>query len=120
MEISVEFDGRRWRYSPDPAIVDRGTLISWKFQNTTLTTPAIRWTAYFVHGSPFRAQGIRFFTTTLPTLRQQAGRIVAVHAGITVAVTAYDPGDYKYGVRAEDTMNRVGLGDDDPRLIVRA
>jgi hypothetical protein len=111
MEIWAEFDGKSWRFHPDPAIVDQGTPITWRFQNTTLLIPRIRWTAYFDHGAPFRTQGDRFSTITSLFFGQ--------HAGSTGTVTADDPGDYKYGVRAEDALSQAVLGDDDPRLIVR-
>jgi hypothetical protein len=44
--------------------------------------------------------------------------IFGQHAGSTGTVTADDPGNYKYGVRAEDALNQVVLGDGAPRLIV--
>jgi len=110
MEICVEFDGTKWAFSPDPAVVDIGTSVTWKLQANALSPPQIRWTVYFDHGSPFRTQGTQFITTTLLTSNQ--------HIGTTAAMSADDPGDYKYGVRAEDLSNQIILGDDDPRLVV--
>jgi hypothetical protein len=54
-----------------------------------------RWTIYFHHGSPFAKEAghpDRFEAT-------QIGRTTALGPFI-----AYDPGDYKYGVRADDPV----------------
>jgi hypothetical protein len=111
MEIWVEFDGNQFRISPDPAVVNSGTPVIWKFQSNTLSNQRIRWEVYFSRGSPFHDQGDRFTTTTTRTFGQ--------HAGATGAMSADDPGDYKYGVRAIDLPSRMLLGDDDPYLEVR-
>ena len=63
MEICVEFDGTKWAFSPDPAVVDIGTSVTWKLQANALSPPQIRWTVYFDHGSPFRTQGTQFTLT---------------------------------------------------------
>lgn len=113
MEIWVEFDGAKWSFSPDPAVVSRGTLITWRFRSVALAVPQIPqilWTVYFAHGSPFGTQGTQFFTTTANFPGQQTGT--------TGSVVAIDPGDYKYGVRAQNLSNKNMLGDDDPRLVV--
>lgn len=110
MEIWVEFNGGRWHFSPDPATVARGTPVIWKFQTNTLPVQKILWTAYFDHGSPFGDQGNRFITNTVISAGQ--------HVGTTGAMSADEPGDYKYGVRADDVLGGTTLGDDDPRLIV--
>jgi hypothetical protein len=110
MEIWVAFDGKTFRLSPDPAVVQSGTLVTWRFQTNKLSSERIRWTVYFQHGSPFRLQASQFTTTTSSTAGQ--------HTGTTGATSADDPGDYKYGVRAEDPLIKHILGDDDPRLIV--
>jgi hypothetical protein len=110
MEIWVEFDGAKWSFSPDPAVVSRGTPIMWRFRSIALSIPQVLWTVYFTHGSPFRSQGTQFTTTT--------ANFVGQHTGTTGSVTADDPGEYKYGVRAQDVSNQSTLGDDDPRLVV--
>jgi hypothetical protein len=110
VEIWVEFDGAKWRISPDPAAVPRGTLVTWRFQASKVTAQQVRWEVYFSHGSPFKGQSIAFTTTT--------GLSAGQHAGTTGAMSADTPGDYKYGVRAQDPVTQNALGDDDPRLVV--
>jgi len=110
MEIWVEFNGKDWRTTPDPAVVKRGELVSWRFQANGVHNRPIRWLIYFDKRSPFGRQGNRLSTTTVPRSDQ--------HVGMTEAKAADEPGEYKYGVRAEDLQEEVTLGDDDPRLIV--
>ena len=109
MEIKVRFDHGQLIFSPDPAIVQRKTLVSWKFQSNALPSRQLQWIAYFDKGSPFRGQGTQFITDT------PAGQQI----GTSPAMSADDPGDYKYGVRVVDPVNHQVLGDDDPWLIVR-
>jgi hypothetical protein len=111
MEIRVTFVGGKLIFSPDPARVQRGEPVSWSFEALDhLTIPQLRWTVYFSKGSPFREQGSEFITDT-PTI--EGGQV-----GTSAAMSAYDPGNYKYGVRVVDPLNRDTLGDDDPVLIV--
>jgi hypothetical protein len=109
MEIKVTFDRGKFVFSPDPAVVKRGSLVNWNFQAIGIAYPKLEWTVYFSKGTPFR-QGIRFVAGTSEVRGQ--------HAGASPPMTAEDPGDYKYGVRLVDTANQKTLGDDDPRLIV--
>jgi hypothetical protein len=110
MEIKVTFDHGRLTFSPDPAIVRRGTLVSWRFQTNELPFPQLQWVVYFNKGSPFRDQGDQFITDT-PVF---GGK----HIVTSPEMSADDPGDYKYGVRVVNSANQHELGDDDPRLIV--
>ena len=111
MEIWVEFDGEKWVVSPDPAIVSRGAPIRWRFRSVSLSVPQVLWTIYFAHGSsPFTSRATQLATTTL--------NIAGQHTGATGTMTAAEPGDYKYGVRAQDLSNQNTLGDDDPHLVV--
>lgn len=112
MDIKVTFDHGKLVFDPDPAYVYRGELVSWIFHANavgTLGTP-LRWSVYLQHGSPFRRQVTDFIADTLPS----QGR----HSGTAGGMPADDPGDYKYGVRLDDLINKVTLADDDPRLIV--
>lgn len=114
MEIWVEFDSGKFRTSPDPAIVPRGAPIMWRFRADNLTeTARIRWIVYFEHGNPFGDKSPRF----IGTLSGQAAR---QHSAATGIAFADNPGDYKYGVRAEDALNGQRLGDDDPMIVVLA
>ena len=108
MEIWVEFDGTKWNVWPYTAVVAVGTPITWRFR-TNLSTPQIRFSANFLRNSPFRNQGTHFTTTTTP--------VAGHHAGATGTVTADDPGEYKYEVRAEDVAGQT-LGFEDPFLNV--
>jgi len=116
MVILVEFDGHKWSVSPDPAIVQIGTPIQWRFRTQGAPVSAIDWTVYFDQGSPFGKQS-RVIVTSV-------GQIVSGvhfnHTDTTSAVVANQAGDFKYGVRAEDARTGQQLGDDDPRLIVLA
>jgi hypothetical protein len=111
MEIWVEFDSsiRKFRVSPNPAIVKRGTSITWRFRADNFSGPGILWTVYFDQGTPF-AQSM--FTTGSAISNGQ-------HTGATTAKSADKPGDYKYGVRAQDSSTKNKLGDEDPILRVQ-
>lgn len=112
MEIKVTFDHGKLVFDPDPAYVYQGELVSWVFRSTVvgpLGRP-LRWTVYLQHGSPFHSQVTDFIADTLPSQ--------GTHSGTAGGMPADDPGDYKYGVRLEDLINKATLADDDPRLIV--
>src|SRR5262245_36587599 len=110
MEIWVLFDGQKFTVTPERARVTVGTPVTWRFQANLPQIPRIRWAAFFNHGSPFRFEANEFRTTT----QADAGQ----HTGATGAMPPESPGDYKYGVRAEDTATQNKLGEDDPHLIV--
>ena len=110
MEIWVSFDFGKFTVTPDPATVKAGTPLIWRFRSNLAVQDRVRWTVYFYHGSPFRFEPKEISTTT----QSAAGQ----HAGATGTMVPDDPGDYKYGVRAEDAFKQNILGDDDPRLIV--
>lgn len=122
MKISVRFDGQNWSTDPYVASVRRGTPIEWAFESPGLPSQNVQWTAYFDHGSPFRLPLPEFSisTTASPPLVHSgtSARPLLQHSGVTSAVYADDPGDYKYGVRATDLERHSLLGDDDPYLRV--
>lgn len=109
MEINVKFDHGKLTFSPDPAVVQRGTPVNWRFQAYGLSFPQLRWVVYFDKGSPFR--GDHFIVDT-PAVGGQ-------HIGASSKMSADDPGEYKYGVRVVETTNQKTLGNDDPELIVK-
>jgi hypothetical protein len=114
IEITVTFDHGGLVFSPDPAIVRRGEAVSWRFQASTLPASPLQWTVYFNKGSPFHAQDhshIHQFTARTPSVGRQ-------QIATSQAMSADDPGEYKYGVRVVDAINQTTLGDDDPWLIV--
>jgi hypothetical protein len=113
MEIWVEFDSstKKFRTMPDPAIVSKGTPVNWRFRTDNTEGPArIRWSVYFHNGSPFGT-----YTIDIPTF---SGRITGQHIALTATMFADDPGDYKYGVKAENASTGALLGEDDPKLEV--
>jgi hypothetical protein len=110
MEIWVLFDKGKVTFMPDPAIVERGTPVVWRFQASGINPSRLRWEVYFDNKSPFRGLGKLLITDTASSSGQ--------HAGASGGRTADVPGDFKYGVRVVDTVARKTLSDDDPRLIV--
>jgi hypothetical protein len=112
MEIWVTFAHGKLICSPDPAGVQQGTPVTWRFRADELSVPLLRWTVYFNHSSPFSGQVNQLTADTIPVSGQ--------HTRTTGAMSADKPGDYKYGVRVVDSSNQQTLGDDDPRLIVTA
>ena len=110
MEIWVSYDGQQFKFTPDRARVKVGTPVIWRFQADQLRIASTRWTVFFQKGSPFLVKSNEFSTTTSNDLGQQTGA--------TEPLIADTPGDYKYGVRAEDAATQVLLGEDDPYLIV--
>ena len=112
MEIWVSFDDGKLSSSPDPARVQQGTPVTWRFLAGELGISQLRWVVYFTYKHPFGDQGSQFVTNTDLVGRQ--------HTGSTGAMSADDPGDYKYGVRLVDSRDQKTLADDDPRLVVLA
>src|SRR5262249_37300509 len=111
MEIKVTLDRGRLTFSPDPAVVQRGSLVSWSFRAIAEGQGSLRWIVYFGKGSPFRGQDDHFVTDTPPV----EGR----HVGASREMSADEPGEYKYGVRVVDPASPAPLADDDPWLIVK-
>jgi hypothetical protein len=116
MEIWVEFDRltAKFRTSPEPATVKRGTPVKWRFRtDNSQETARIRWSVYFKpESNPFGYQRPIFSTLS--------GEADGQHSATTGIVFADTPGDYKYGVRAEDMSTEKELGNDDPWLKVSA
>jgi hypothetical protein len=85
--------------------------VSWRFRtDNTEGKSLIRWSAFFDRGSPFGASIIDISTLS--------SRIVGQHIAVTANMLADTPGDYKYGVKAEDPITGKELGEDDPKLKV--
>lgn len=118
MEIWVEFDGGKWRISPDPAKVTRGRRVWWRFRSNYLGVRRVRWTVYFWLRNPFSVPD----QFDMPPERFEISTDTALqdgqHIGLSEVLTADTPGDYKYGVRAQNLDEGKDLGDDDPHLIV--
>lgn len=92
---------------PETTTVKVGDKLSWKLQSDSRNRT--RWTLYFHHGSPFsKEEGYphRF------EVSEVAGTL------LLGPFSADAPGDYKYGLRAEDPRTDARLADDDPHLIV--
>lgn len=112
MEVWVSFNSQKFTFAPDPARVKVGTPVTWRVQANGSQSTLIRWTVFFNHGSPLRSKLDELTITT--TTQSHAGQ----HTGVTGAIAPNKPGDYKYGVRAEDAQTDEPLGEDDPYLIV--
>lgn len=97
------------KVSPDPAVVDEGTLVEWHI-STDPNLPALDFELYFSAASPFIWNKQR---SSLKPSDPAAGSTV-------ISASAAEPGDYKYGVRATETKSGNILADDDPRLTVRS
>lgn len=107
MDISVIFDDGLWRTFPDPAIVRRGSSVTWRFLSMR-SEDALAWEVYFGRAPFLKEQSL-----IVTSFRNQNGQ----HAA-DVTADAEKPGDYKYGVRVADAKSGEPIGDDDPRLIV--
>lgn len=120
MEIWIEFEQGKWRVSPDPARIPRGSHLLWRFRGDSLTARRVRWTIYFAQGNPFvfgggdAALSAERLAIPTETFRLPEGQ----HVGVSPIITADAPGDYKYGVRLEDLDEGKELGNEDPLLIV--
>jgi hypothetical protein len=119
MEIWIEFNKGKWRVSPDPARIPRGTPLQWRFRGDGLNASHVLWTIYFAQGHPFTGverRGISDgpFAFAAETFRLPDQR----HVGTSPVITADVPGQYKYGVRLENLDEDRELGDEDPLLIV--
>jgi hypothetical protein len=119
MRIHVVFSGKRWKIQPDPAVVRVGESVVWEFETSDSAAASIVWVIYFDNGTPFGKLGSRFSLLTQGAAIQTPVRQVYKHFAIFPGARAGEPGDYKYGIKAEDPLNKLVLGDDDPRLIVR-
>lgn len=121
MRVRAVLRGHLVLVEPDPVEVLVGEPLYWEFVSTG-PQPRIRWEVYFQRGSPFSA-GIKSLTAQTVFSYVPPGPLVPnlgiMHYGLSPSVVATTPGDYKYGVRAEDADTGVPIADDDPRLIVR-
>lgn len=120
MEIWIEFNDGKMRFSPDPAVVQLGTSVKWRFRGENLMSRSIRWTIYFPDGNPLISTGIHrglslsgrdIVTNTRLTRNGQ-------HVGNSLRFKANQPGVFKYGVHVFDLNEEEALGDEDPVLIV--
>ncbi len=133
MNITVTFQDGKWLVQPDPAIVTVGEKVAWLVRWPRSTTNVVRWAIYF---TPFRYRHALVATTRnshLGTilarnhsleqgLKKEGANLddMTDHYGIIGPVTPTDPGEYKYGINAADAETEKEIGDDDPKLIVRA
>jgi hypothetical protein len=119
MEIWVEFANGKLSVSPETVRIPRGTSVTWRFRAEDPNYRGLRWTIYFRESHPFARPfdpgicgpfALNISVDTLPRDGQ--------HAGASPAVSADEPGHYKYGVRLDDPAEGQELGDEDPYLIV--
>jgi hypothetical protein len=104
-KISVSIEAGKVIVSPDPAVVDAGTSVEWRFEvNPDL--PSLTLEIYFSGASP------------TGWLSEQAIYSESRSSPIIGAVVQ-QPGDYKYGVKASNHETNEVIADDDPYLVVR-
>ena len=121
MDVQIIFDGRYWKTSPDPVEVKVGEPLRWMISGVNCPFPHLRWTIYFYKGAPFAPWQTAFATLTHAVdkegkLTEQGGD----HKGEIKSPESQNPGEFKYGVKVENADDGVTLGDDDPKLIVKA
>lgn len=110
MRIWVTFDDGNFAFSPEPARVREGSLVSWRFRALGVPFKVLRWIVYFRNGSPFASPINAFITDT--------SGVDGQHMGATSAMATNRQGDYKYGVSVVSAEEEKVLGDEYSRLIV--
>jgi hypothetical protein len=118
VNISVHRDrGKPLQIHPDPATVSVGENVTWELYydyydgRGELSMDPLLWTVYFSDGSPFPGWKNRAVETK-PEGNPE-------HKGTLDGGATSSEGDYKYGVRVQNSRTKEILCDDDPRLIVR-
>lgn len=105
-KISVRIRKGEIQVSPDPAIVDQGKPIEWRFSvERSVASGSIE--LYFSGATPtgWNVETVRYSESTSSQPR--------------IGAIAEDPGEYKYGIRATAEQTNEVVADDDPWLIVR-
>lgn len=121
-EISIALSERGLTY-PEKTVVRMGDEIVWRCRAET--QDKAQWTIYFHHKSPFTKE-IGYpdrFEASEVARTKEIDRFEAPELARTVELgpfVANEPGDYKYGVRADNLDTGSQLADDDPYLIVRS
>lgn len=120
VEVWIEFEHGKWRISPDPARIKRGSQLLWRFRGDGIDARRVRWTIYFTQVHPLTLGGVGSAISggrlSIPTETFQLPE--GQHVGVSPIVTVDMAGDYKYGIRLEDLDEGKDLGDEDPHLIV--
>jgi hypothetical protein len=106
-KISVSIETGKVIVSPDPAVVDAGTSVEWRFEVDPGLPPSLTLEVYFSAASPTGWSSERAIYSKS---RSPSPIIGAV---------AQQPGDYKYGVKASNHETNEVIADDDPYLVVR-
>jgi hypothetical protein len=106
-KVSVSIEHGKVMVSPDPAEVDEGTSVEWRFEvNPGL--PSLTIEIYFSGASPTGWMSERAIYSESHSPNPIIGAV------------AQQPGDYKYGVKASNHETNEVIADDDPYLIVRS
>ena len=107
--------GEQTIINPDPAIVSVHEHVAWQLLlRPGSNVDAIEWTVYFQGPDPFRGE------PRGPLRVRTRATSAGTHLGVLNAGPVQDPGDYKYGVRADIAGTNQALSDDDPYLLVRS
>lgn len=96
------------RVDPDPAEVEQGTTVEWKFNFKGNSSGQLIFLVYFSEESPFNWNKN---STVISTDSPYKEAIVSGDAEKT--------GRFKYGIRVVDRENSKTLAEDDPWLIVK-
>lgn len=132
MDINVTFENGRWVTDPNPAIVAVGTPVRWILRTPDLTNQSLTWKVSFQYQIPFgqdrsilrvitravdRRGGADFNPDVMGMLNLSEEAAVR-HRGLTEALPANLPGEFKYDLVVEDSSTGEQIGEDDPWLIV--
>jgi hypothetical protein len=114
MRVRAILEGNKILVRPDPVFVLAGEPVHWELVSRSRNA-RINWEIYFEHDTPFGRNLKSLIAATAFDSRRFSD---AMHYGLSPSVMAIAPGDYKYGVRAQDAETEETLADDDPHLIV--
>jgi len=121
MRVRAILRGQRILVQPDPVQVLVGEPLYWEFVSA-LPNQRIKWDVYFQKGAPF-GQALNNLTAETALAPDESVERSGpfpnpTHYGLSPSVVPTTPGEYKYGVRAQDVRTQHMLADDDPLLIV--
>jgi hypothetical protein len=132
MDITVTFQNGHWVTDPNPAIVAVGTHVRWIVRATELQTRTLLWEIDFRIRAPFGPESRTLKVKTQVVDRRERdgieedilrrldleGDAAFDHRGVTPALPADHPGDYKYDLRVRDAETEKVIGEDDPWIVV--
>jgi hypothetical protein len=119
----IQITGRlgETKITPERAEVTVGETVLWAIEVSAgnFRAPAVRWDVYFQDAIPFKRPPISITSRLHDTFREISPREHRAYTAVINAGQAEEPGEYKYGIRAIDTLTGLALSDDDPYIVVR-